>query len=198
MARINKSLQMLMLGCAGVGAFYAAAHWSWAAQAGSNDGVDLVGPAIGAAPRPAATASAGNAAASAAALGASATPSRAPAPARADRSEVIPGATGELFAVLSWLPPPPPPPPPVPASPPPPPAPPVAPPLPFAFVGMVEQGTPAPQAFLAKGDVLLIVAAGDTIDGGVYRVESLSPTAIVLMHVPTNTQQSMQVSGGSK
>ncbi|MEP7294945.1 MAG: secretion system X translation initiation factor [Burkholderiales bacterium] len=198
MSRVTKSVQMLMLGCAGVGAFYAAAHWSSAAHAGSDDGDDLVRPAIGAAPGPAATASAGNAAAPAAASSGSATPSRVPAPARADRTAVIPGATGELFAVLSWLPPPPPPPPAVPAPPPPPPAPPVAPPLPFAFVGMVEQGTPKPQAFLAKGDGLLIVAAGDTIDGGVYRVESLSPTAIVLKHVPTNTQQSIQVSGGSK
>ena len=196
MSRVTKSVQMLMLGCAGVGAFYAAAHWSSAAQAGGANGDDLVRPAIGAAPRPATTARAGNAAASAAASSALATPSRASAPARADRTAVIPGATGELFAVLSWLPPPPPPP--VPAPPPPPPAPPTAPPLPFAFVGMVEQGTPTPQAFLAKGDVLLIVSAGDTIDGGVYRVDSLNPTAIVLTHLPTNTQQSIQVSGGSK
>ncbi|MDP9044661.1 MAG: hypothetical protein M3O01_07615 [Pseudomonadota bacterium] len=112
-----------------------------------------------------------------------------------DRSANIPGDTGNPFATLSWLPPPPPP---VAPPPPAPPAAPVAPALPFTFVGMVEKGTATPQAFLSKGDALLIVTAGETIDGGAYRVESMDANQIVVTYLPTKTRQSINLSGGVK
>jgi hypothetical protein len=79
----------------------------------------------------------------------------------------------------------------------PPPAP-TLPTLPFSFVGMVEQGTGKPQAFLSKGDALLVVSAGDLIENNSYRVDSLSPTALVLTYLPMGKQQTINVSGGSK
>ena len=208
MARSVTPLQALVLGCAGVGAFYVAAQWPRANASTDDSGVELALPPTGAAPRPAGSVSAVAAAASSASASASGPASVAAAAsspltrlfeaARSDRATRIPGSTGDPFATLSWLPPPPPPPPPPPVVQAPPPAPPTAPPLPFAFIGMVEQGTPKPEAFLAKGDALLIVAAGDSIDGGVYRVESLSPTQIVLTHLPTNTRQTISIAGSTQ
>ena len=113
------------------------------------------------------------------------------------RERSIPSADGDAFAKLSWQPPPPPPPPPPPVAMVMPPAP-VAPPLPFTFVGMVEQGAGKPQAFLAKGDALLVVAAGDVIENKTYRIDSLSATAVVLTFLPMDKQQTISVSGGSK
>jgi hypothetical protein len=64
---------------------------------------------------------------------------------------------------------------------------------------MVEhaEGMP-PQAFLAKGDALLIVAAGDTIDNGTYRVDTLNPTQVVLTYLPLNMQQTIRVTEATK
>jgi hypothetical protein len=188
MARRVTPIQVLALGFAGVGAFYAAAQLSSDAAVDESQAAETTPRIMKPAPRPSAAASAA--------------PDLAPASTRGialahtDRSSVIPGSTGDPFVTLSWLPPPPPPPPPVVAAPPAPPAPPVAPPLPFAFVGMVEQGTPTPQAFLSKGDTLLIVSAGDTIDGGAYRVESMDASQIVITHLPTHTPQTITVSSG--
>ena len=74
---------------------------------------------------------------------------------------------------------------------------PVAPPLPFTFVGLVEKGTPKPQAFLARGDELLVVSQGDMLDNGAYRIDAVTPTQIVFTHVPTNTKQIISLSGGA-
>jgi hypothetical protein len=204
MARAFNGVQLLVLGGAGIGAFYAAAHL---ARQGPAD-ADVVAPATrtvvasahanlampsaraseAAARVPVDTAPAASSAASAA---------MAPADARGDRSVVIPGSTGQPFATLSWVAPPPPPPKPVVVVAPPPP-PPVAPPLPFTFVGMVEEGTPKPQAFLSRGDELLVVSAGDLLDNGAYRVDALSAGQIVFIHLPTNTKQVITLSGGSQ
>ncbi len=73
--------------------------------------------------------------------------------------------------------------------------PPAAPPLPFAFVGMLEQSSARPTAFLAKGEALYIVAVGDVIDG-TYRVESLSPNQIVVTYLPLNQRQTLSPAGG--
>jgi hypothetical protein len=56
---------------------------------------------------------------------------------------------------------------------------------------MVE-GTP-PQAFLARGDTLLIVAAGDTLENGTYRVDTLDPTQVVLTYLPLNMPQTIRI-----
>jgi hypothetical protein len=62
---------------------------------------------------------------------------------------------------------------------------------------MLERGSDAPAAFLAKGEVLLVVAAGDVIDNNNYRVDSVASTGIVMTYLPLNTQQTVAVSGGS-
>jgi hypothetical protein len=111
-----------------------------------------------------------------------------------DRTRAVPDATGDAFANLSWLPPPPP----VVVVPPPRPPPPTAPPLPFTFVGLMEKGAVRPQAFLAKGDALLVVAAGDTIDNNTYRIETLSAQKIVLTYLPMATQQTLNILGATQ
>ncbi len=203
MARAINGVQLLVLGGAGVAAFYGAAHLSGAI---AGDTSTIVAPAVRAprlAPRTGAASDlAPEAATSAHAASSAATAvpipaATASAPPRADRAEAIPGDTGQPFATMSWLPPPPPPPKPVVvvAAPP---APPVAPPLPFAFVGLVEKGTPRPQAFLSKGDELLVVSQGDLLDNGAYRVDAVGPGQIAFMHLPTNTKQVINLSGGSQ
>jgi hypothetical protein len=111
------------------------------------------------------------------------------------RAAVEVNHTANAFPSMVWTPPPPPPPPPAP--PPPPPPPPSAPSLPFKFVGMMEQTADRPTAFLAKGETLHIVKVGDIVDS-VYRVESLSPTQIVVTFLPLNQRQSLSVDGGQK
>jgi len=115
---------------------------------------------------------------------------------RPERTHVIPLPNGDAFAKLTWLPPPPP----VLA-----PAPqalapvvPQAPPLPFTFVGLLEQGATRTQAFLAKGDALLVVAEGDMLDSNTYRVESVSAQQIVVMYLPLSTPQTITLLGPSK
>ncbi len=115
------------------------------------------------------------------------------------REPIRVGAPGDAFSPTSWTPPPPPPPPPAPvvvAPPPPPPPPPTAPPLPYSFVGMLEDKS-RPQAFLARGEVLNIVKVGDVIDNS-YRVEALSASQVVLTYLPLNQTQTLSVSQGQK
>lgn len=111
-----------------------------------------------------------------------------------ERTRAAPDSKGNAFAVLDWTPPPPPAV--VIAKPPPPPPPtPVAPPLPFTFVGMLEKGAGQPQAFLAQGELLLVVAAGDTLLNNTYRVDSLSAQQILITYLPLNTQQTLTTTG---
>ena len=109
-------------------------------------------------------------------------------PARASLDQA---AASNLFASNSWLPPPPPAPPELAPAPPPPPT---APPVPFNFVGLLQDQA-KPTAFLAKDDKLLLVSAGDTLDGA-YRIESVSASEIVLTYLPLNQRQSILISGG--
>lgn len=202
MARLSPSTKLLCATAAGLGALLVAARVA-------DDPADpdaIVQPVLrrpDAPPVPLAASMPMPTVAAAAAAGAS-TPASAPAPlapALAERERTIPRSDGDAFGSLSWLPPPPPPPP---APPPPPPVvpaappPPTAPPLPFAFVGMVEQGTGKPQAFLSKGESLLVVAAGDLIENNTYRVDSLSASSVVLTYLPLGKQQTISVTGGSK
>jgi hypothetical protein len=111
-------------------------------------------------------------------------------------SRTVHESNGDAFATQNWLPAPPivkappPPPPPLPVAP-------VAPPLPFVYLGLIERGNAKPQAFLAKGDSMLVVVAGDALET-VYRVESLSAQQIVLTHLPTNTTQTLTAPGNQK
>lgn len=177
-------LRALALAGAGLVTFYVAAQWSRTAEEPvAAEAIDLAAaPAsapIPAQPRPGASA-AGLAAAPAAAA-----------------SRAVPSKEGQAFARLSWLPPPPPP---APAPAPPPPAPVVAtaPPLPFSFVGMVENGMGKPQAFLAKGDTLLVVSAGDLLENDTYRVDSFTANQVVITYLPLTMTQTIDVSGAAK
>jgi hypothetical protein len=192
-ARSSKGVQFVVLGGAGLGAFFAAVHLAGRTQ----DDSSIVAPTVRTA-RPAANpqTARGVVAPAPAASASSVTVAASDASAHGDRGGAIPADTGQPFASTSWLPPPPPPPRPVVAVAAPP-APPVAPPLPFTFVGLVEKGTPRPQAFLARGDELLVVSQGDLLENGAYRVDAVSPSQIVFIHVPTNTKQIISLSGGA-
>jgi hypothetical protein len=69
--------------------------------------------------------------------------------------------------------------------------------LPFVFVGMVERGADRPQAYLAKGEVLLVVSVGDFIENHTYRVDALAATGVVLTYLPLDKQQTVNVPGGT-
>lgn len=101
-------------------------------------------------------------------------------------------APKNLFAAYDWNPPP------VvqipPTQKPAPPVAPTAPPLPFSFVGLLEQQA-KPTVFLAKGENLLLVSAGDVIDE-TYRVEVINANEIVFTYVPLKQKQSITIAGG--
>ncbi len=197
MAASTRLLRALALGGAGLATFYVAAQWSRASrELGAADAI--VQPVTAASAASAAMPAAPPPAQAWEPLAAPSTAASAASVPDALNARTVPSTNGRAFTRLSWLPPPPPPPPPAPAAPAPAPAPPTAPPLPFTFVGMVENGTGKPQAFLARGDTLLVVAAGDALDNNTYRVESLSATQIVLTYTPLNMKQTIDVSGGFK
>jgi len=114
------------------------------------------------------------------------------------RQPVLTERASNAFSLLLWVDPPKP-------APPPPPAAtvvvaaPVAPPLPYAFVGLVEQapGVTRPKAFVSRGESLLVIAAGDTLDGN-YSVDSISAQQIVLTYLPLKTRQTLTVSGATQ
>ena len=93
-----------------------------------------------------------------------------------------------LFGSVSWAPPPPPPPPP--ALPPKP----VAPPFPYTYMGgLLDDGVRT--AFFNKGERVLAVKAGDTVDGA-YRVDQLSDKQMQLTYLPLNQTLSLPIGGG--
>jgi hypothetical protein len=179
-------VRVLALGGAGLVTFYVAAQWP-RTDSEPVGGDDIVLPA---APASAPVSAQPQAAASAPAPAGASIP--APAASRA-----LPSADGQAFARLKWLAPPPPPPAPTPA-PAPAPAAPTAPPLPFSFVGMVENGMGKPQAFLSKGDALLVVSAGELLENNTYRVDSFDANQVVITYLPLAIKQTIDVSGGAK
>ena len=98
----------------------------------------------------------------------------------------------KLFAARSWFIPPPPPPPPKPVPPPPP----TAPPLPFTYLGKYLSEDAEMVFFLAKGDRLYTVPAGEIIDG-IYRVEGISGGLLGLTYLPLNIKQSIDIGESS-
>jgi len=83
------------------------------------------------------------------------------------------------FAVHSWLPP-------VVRVKAPPPPPPRAPPLPFAYIGKMQDGA-AVTAFVSQGGRNHVLHSGDTLSG--YRVESITPTDMTFVYLPLNEKQ---------
>lgn len=126
-------------------------------------------------------------ASAAASQGAGANIALAPAPRPA-----LDGKTPDLFKSTSWFVPPPPPPQPPPSKiPPPPPPPPQAPPLPFAFMGLYDDGV-KPVYLLARGDLVVTASVGDKLDGA-YQVEAVQGNSLVINYLPLNQKQTLDV-----
>lgn len=106
------------------------------------------------------------------------------------RREANAGEAGNAFESKSWYVPPPPPPP-AKLLPPPPPPPPTAPPLPFTYLGRYQDSA-KPVIFLVRGDRILLVSAGDVIEG-TYRVDGISGTALGLTYLPLNIRQTLDI-----
>lgn len=96
----------------------------------------------------------------------------------------------DVFQSKSWYVPPPPP---KPVAPPPPPPqpPPTAPPLPFQFVGKLDDSSQL-KVFLQRGNRVITVGVGDVIDN-TYRVESITDTQMVLNYLPLDIRQVLSV-----
>jgi len=72
-----------------------------------------------------------------------------------------------------------------------PPAPPAPPPMPYRYAGKVLVDG-AEQVLLARGDVVVAVRAGETLEGG-YRVESIDAEWISLQYLPLRMRQRIPV-----
>lgn len=91
-----------------------------------------------------------------------------------------PVVTANLFPAQTWLPPPAPV---VPRKP----EPPRAPPLPFAYLGQLQEGDRI-AIFLGLGQSTHIVRGGDTV-AGAYRVEQITPERATFVYLPLNESQ---------
>ncbi|MDT4855379.1 hypothetical protein FQZ97_897310 [compost metagenome] len=101
---------------------------------------------------------------------------------------VVPSA--DLFASQSWYVAPPPPPV-LAAAPPPPPPKPTAPPLPFKFIGKMDDRQ-ALQVFLLHGEQVLVVREGDLIDK-TYKVKRIDAERMTLVYLPLDIAQTLVV-----
>jgi hypothetical protein len=113
-----------------------------------------------------------------------------------ERERVAQSARHDPFAPHGWVTPPPrrPPPKVEPPPPPPPPPPPTAPPVPYRFIGQLEDRKAKPAVFLTKGDTLLVVHVGDVLEN-TYRVESFTSTQVVITYLPLSERQVITASG---
>ncbi|MFI8479513.1 secretion system X translation initiation factor [Pseudomonas sp. NPDC078700] len=68
---------------------------------------------------------------------------------------------------------------------------PVAPPLPFQFVGKLDDSVHL-QVFLQEGEQVHVVRVGDVI-GGTYKVEKITQSNMTLLYLPLKVSQSMAV-----
>lgn len=124
-----------------------------------------------------------------------------PAPASPAENAPQPAAVPEspdIFAVRTWEVPPP-----AetvaeqtaaPDAPPPPPPPPEAPPLPFRFLGKVEEPGKPTVVFLAREDVVLAVHPGDVIDKQ-YQVGRLEKDELHFLYRPLKIRQTLSMGG---
>ena len=103
------------------------------------------------------------------------------------RREASAGEAGNVFEAKSWYVPPPPPPPAMPLPPPTP----TAPLLPFTYLGRYED-LAKPVIFLVRGDRVLLVSAGDVIEG-TYRVDGIAGTVLSLTYLPLNIRQTLEI-----
>ena len=197
MNRSLRPLHVLLLIAAGLSAF-ALARGLAVREAGPTVAEAAERPAVVAAPTPLAEPGAAAAATPDAAkpepvAAAASAPEAAKSNAASIRPAFGAAPTADPFQKLSFAPPP------ViaPSPPPPPPPAPRAPPLPFTFIGLLEQGAGKPAAFLARGEDLIVAAAGDVLDH-TYRVDSLTPNEIVFTYLPLKERQTIALAGGFK
>ena len=103
-------------------------------------------------------------------------------------------SSGSLFAAHSWYVAPPPPPPPPPSAASLVPAKPTAPPLPYQFMGSYTHAGEPTVVFLTRGDVVLDVHVGDTLEN-TYTVDKLEGGQLYLTYKPLNIQQQLNAGG---
>lgn len=104
------------------------------------------------------------------------------------REEPLDTKETNAFPTRDWTPPPPPPPPaPLPL----PPAPPQAPPIPFIYLGKINQDKQW-SVFLGQQDRTYSVIVGDKI-GHEYKVESIAPPVMTLLYLPLKQSQSISI-----
>jgi len=113
-----------------------------------------------------------------------------------DRAALIGGKSGSdggtatpLFASHSWTPPPPPPPPVVAAPPPKP----TAPPLPFTYLGKMEDNGKW-EAYLTRNGETYVVREQSVIDG-TYRADSITPSMLTMTYLPLKQVQRLAIGG---
>jgi hypothetical protein len=87
----------------------------------------------------------------------------------------------DVFGAKSWYVPPPPPPPA-------PPPPPTAPPLPFSFLGKIQEPTGKVTIFLSGVDRVYLVSTGQTIDN-TYHVDGIEEGKLALTYLPLQIKQ---------
>jgi hypothetical protein len=63
--------------------------------------------------------------------------------------------------------------------------------FPYAYAGRKLEGDRT-EAYLTRDDYAHLVRAGDTLDG-VYRIESISATQLVVIHLPTRHTHSIRI-----
>jgi hypothetical protein len=71
------------------------------------------------------------------------------------------------------------------------PPPPSAPPLPFQFLGKLDDSETL-RVFLQRGERVHTVSVGDVIDG-TYRVERIAAGQMTLIYLPLNVSQTLSV-----
>jgi hypothetical protein len=102
-----------------------------------------------------------------------------------------PGESGDAFGAKSWVvapPPPPPPPPPVIEAP-------KAPPLPFRFMGQLDEGNGQRIYFLARGTEMISASVGENIDN-TYLLERADGGSLRFVYLPLREAQILQTGTG--
>jgi hypothetical protein len=94
-----------------------------------------------------------------------------PPPPQKPKSEAMPGGHAALQA--------------------PPPPPPQAPPLPFTYMGRLDEDQDT-TVFLTAGDRNLVVKPGDVIDN-TYKLEQVTQSTVVLTYLPMNQKQTLAI-----
>lgn len=103
------------------------------------------------------------------------------------------GRPPDAFAAHSWfVAPPPAPPAPVVFQPPPEPPPPQAPPLPFKYLGRLQESAERTVWYLLQGERLVVAASGESVDN-TYRIDGAEAGQLRLTYLPLGQQQSLTI-----